>query len=103
MEVQQIANIVMELLNQDGYRDNITPSYYTKLNHCNVHNEYLLEVKGEYDFVYLVKKTKLFSLGNVHDIELVVAEVKDNHLIITLEGEVIYNKEIKTGVLEYAR
>ena len=103
MEVQQIANIVMELLKQDGYRDDITPSYYTKLNHCNVHNEYLLEVKGQYDFVYLFKKTKLFSLGNVHDIELVVAEVKDNHLIITLNDEVIYNKEIKTEVLEYAR
>ena len=103
MEVQQIANIVMNLLNQDGYRDNITPSYYTKLNHCNTHDTYLLEVVGCYDFVYLFKKTKAFSLGTLKPLELVRAEVIDNHLIITLENEVIYNKEIKTEVLEYAR
>ena len=103
MEVQHIANIVMELLNQDGYRDNITPSYYTKLNHCNTHDTYLLEVVGCYDFVYLFKKTKAFSLGTLKPLELVRAEVIDNHLIITLENEVIYNKEIKTEVIVYAR
>lgn len=97
MEIKEIADNIMELWQMDGYRCTEPPLYESTLNHTRTYTALIVNIKGNYETVKMLKKTPIMNMIGQAPPASMLVNVIDDIIVIIYENTVygVKDKEIK--------